>query len=116
MSTPIQGDKPMTLNNERGQSTHSNGRSGSGTASSSSSAPIEAPQASTEVDIERGSQAYSSATQQISASSEATIASTTGAISTLDQLKEQLTGSPSQAMQAQGHVSTSQVAALLHAA
>ncbi len=115
MSTPIQGDKPMTLNNERGQSTHSNSKSGSGTTGSSSSAPVEAPQTSTAVDIERGSQAYS-ATQQTSASSEATITSTAGAISTLELLKEQLTGNPSQAMQAQGHTSTSQVTALLHAA
>ncbi len=115
MSTPIQGDKPMTLNNEQGQSTHSNSKSSSGTASSRSSTPIETPQVSTEVDIERGSQAYS-ATQQTSSSSEAAITSTAGATDTLEQLKEQLTGNPSQAMQAQGHISTDQVTALLHAA
>jgi len=116
MSIPIQGDKPMTLNNERGQSTQSNSKSGSNTVSSGSAAPIEATQPSAEVDIERGTQAYSSATHQTNSSSEATISSTAGAHSALEQLKEQLTNNPSQAMQAQGHVSTDQATALLHAA
>lgn len=115
MSTPIQGDKSLTLNNGRSQSTSTN-KGGAGTTSSQTAAPIEPTQASAEVDIERGSQVYSSSTRQTQTSSNTTIRSTADADSRLEQLAEQLTNNSSQAMQAQGHITTDQVEALLHAA
>ncbi len=117
MSTPIQSDKPLTLNNGRSQSA-STSREGAGTTGTSSqtAAPIEPVQAPAEVDIERGSQVYTSSTRQTQTSSNTTISSTTDADSRLEQLAEQLTNNASQAMQAQGHITTDQVKALLHAA
>ncbi len=117
MSTPIQGDKSLTLNSDLNQSSSTN-KGGTGTTgtSSQSAAPIEAVQPSAEIDIERGSQVYSSSTRQTQASSNTSIHSTEEANSRLEQLAEQLANNPSQAMQAQGHITTDQVEALLNAA
>jgi hypothetical protein len=114
MSLPIQGDKPLTLNNDRSQGTQTNSKSGSTTATSQAE-PIEPTQPTAEVDIERGSQVYSSTTRQTNASSEAAITSSADAQGKLNELKEQLSN-PAHAMQAHGQISSEQVAALLHAA
>ncbi len=118
MSTPIQGDNSLTANSGRSQSASTTNKGGTGTTgtSSQSAAPIEAVQASAEVDIERGSQIYNSSTHQTQASSNTTIRSTADADSRLSELAEQLTNDTSQAMQAQGHITADQVEALLHAA
>ncbi|MCF6283351.1 MAG: hypothetical protein L3J28_14305 [Candidatus Polarisedimenticolaceae bacterium] len=116
MSAPIQGDKPLTLNNGNSQGTHSSSKGGNATAGANQTTPVEPPHASTEVDIERASQVYSSSTRQANASSESTITTAAEASSVLEQLKERLADNPAQAMQAQSGTSAEQVAALLHAA
>ena len=116
MSTPIQGDKPLTLNNGHSQGAHSSNKGGNATAGANQTTPVEPPHASTEVDIDRGSQVYSSSTRQTSASSESTITTSAEANNVLEQLKERLADNPAQAMQAQSGASAEQVTALLNAA
>lgn len=116
MSIPIQGDKPLTLNSDRGQRSSAADKSGAGSAAPvAQSAAAEAPQASTEVSIEKGSQLYSSATRQADAATAPAITTREDATNALDRLKELLTEYPSQAMQAQSGHSSEQVTALLHA-
>ena len=114
MNSPIQNDKPLTLNNNLSQGSRSTSHNSGGTPSTSQATAPTTPPASDQVDIERASLLYSSSTRQTEGSGEPAIRSATDANTVLVRLQESLANHPDQAIQAQAGVSTEQAKALLY--